>query len=93
MYLYSKILWRFENYILHIAGLYFSGCLVFYGQEVSLMLNSDNSVTWSPLEVPLAGLLVFEIYPVTDLEGGWLSVHCLLCSFEVIFIQNRFSDS
>ena len=78
---------RFENYILHIAGSYFSGCLVFYVYEVTVMLNLDNSVTWSPLEVPLARLLVFEIYPVTNLEGGWLSVHGLLSSFEAIFIQ------
>ena len=61
---------RFENYILHAAGSYFSGCLVFYVQEVSITLTSDNSVTWSPLEVPLAGLLVFEIYPVTNHKGG-----------------------
>ena len=50
------------------------------------MLNLDDSVTWSPLEVPLARLHVFEIYPVTDLEGEWLYVHGLLSSFEVIFI-------
>ena len=89
----QKFYRRFENYVLYIAGSYISGCLVFYVQEMSIILNLDNSVTWSPLDVPLAGLLVFEIYPITNLEGGWLSVHGLLSSFEAIFIQCLLSNS
>ena len=38
------------------------------------MLNSDDSVSRSSLEVPFTGLFVFEIYSVTNLEGGWLSL-------------------
>ena len=79
-------------YILYIARSNYTFCLVFYVQKVSITLNLDNSVTWSPFEVPLARLLVFEIYPVTDLEGGWLPVHSLLCSFKVIFIQHLSLD-
>ena len=84
---------RFKYDILHIAGSYFSSCMVFYVQQVSIALNSDNSVTWSPLEVPLAGLLVFKIYPVTYLEGEWLSVHGLLCGFEAVHIKCLLSNS
>ena len=35
---------RFNNYILYVARSYFSGCLVFYVQEVSVILISDKSI-------------------------------------------------
>ena len=83
---------RFKNYILHVAGLHFSGCLVLYVYKVSVLLNSDNSVSRSPFEVPFARLFNFKIYSVTDLERGWLSVCSLLCSSEMVFIQGLLSD-
>ena len=85
---YPKFHWRFKYYILHIARSYFSCGLVFNMQKMSVVLNLDNSVSGSPLEIPFSGLLLLEIYSVTYLKRGWCPVHGLLCSFEVILIQH-----
>ena len=79
--------WQFKYYILHIARLYFVCGLVFNMQKMSIVLNLDNSVSGSPLEIPFAGLLLLEIYPITYFKRGWCPVQGLLCSFEVILIQ------
>ena len=76
--------WRFNNYIIYIAGSYFSCGLVFNMQKMSIMLNLENSVSGSPLEILFARLLVLEIYPISYLKRGWCPVHGLLCSFEAI---------
>ena len=38
----------FQYDILYITGMQFSGCLVFYMQEMSVMLNAENSISWPP---------------------------------------------
>ena len=75
-----KFHWRFKYYILHVAGSYFSCGLVFNMQKMSIVLNLDNSISGSPLEVPFAGLLVLEIYPISYFKRGWHPIHGLLCS-------------
>ena len=82
-----KFHWQFKYCILHIARLYFASGLVFNMQKMSIVLNFDNSVSGSPPEIRLAGLLVLEIYTITYFKRGWCPVQSLLCSFEVIFIQ------
>ena len=82
-----KFHWRLKYYILHIARLYFSCGLVFNMQKMSVMLNSDNSVSESSLEVPFAGLLVLETHSITNLKRGWCPVHGLLCDFKTVLIQ------
>ena len=59
---------RFENDVLHIARSNFPSGLIFYVDEMSIMLNADNSVSRSPLEVPFAWLLIFEVDMVSNLK-------------------------
>ena len=70
-----KFHWRFKDYILHIARLYFAGSLVFDVQKMSVMLNHDNSVSGSPFEIPLAWLFVpkYTLSPILK-DGGCLSM-------------------
>ena len=51
-----------------IARSDFSSGLIFYVDEMSVMLNEDNSVSRSPLEVPFARLLIFEVDTVSYLK-------------------------
>ena len=82
-----KFHWGFKYYILHITGSYFSCGLVFNVQNMSIMLNLDNSVSGSLLEVPFSGLLVLEIYPISYFKRGLCPVHGFLGSFEAVLIQ------
>ena len=59
---------RFENDVLHVARLNFPSGLIFYVDEMSIMLYADNSVSRSPLEVPFARLLIFEVDTVSYLK-------------------------
>ena len=87
-----KLHWWFKYYILHIARSHFSCGLVFDMQKVSIMLNLDNSVSGSPLEIPFTGLFVLKIYPISYFKRGWCPVQGLLYSFEVIFIEHLLGD-
>ena len=86
--MYQKFHWWFKYFILHIARLYFPCGLDFNMQKMSITLNLDNSVSRSPLEIPFAGLLVLEIYPISYFKRGWCPDHGLLCSFEVVLNQH-----
>ena len=68
-----------QYFILHITRPYFSSSLVLNVMEVSVMLNLDNPISRSPLKVPFARLLIFEIYSVSYLEERWCTVHGLSC--------------
>ena len=75
-----KFHWRFKYYILQIARSSFSSGLVFNMQKMSIMLNLDNSVSGSPLEIPLLGcfFLKYTLSPILK-EGGVLSmVFCVV---------------
>ena len=85
-----KFHWRFKYYILHIARSYFSCSLVLNMQKMSVMLNLDNSVSGSPLEIPFAGLLVLEIYSITYLKRGWCVLPMVFCAVLKQFSSNVF---
>ena len=84
----QKFQWHLKYYILHIARSYFSCGLVFNMQKMSIMLNMDNSVSGSALEIPFSGLFVLKIYPISYFKREWCPVHGFLCSFEVVLIQH-----
>ena len=69
---------RFQNNFRDIAGPCFSCGLVFDVDVVSIMLNMNNPVTWSPLQIPFAWFFVFEIYTVSNLKGWVVSGSSLL---------------
>ena len=85
--------WWFMYNILDTAGSSFSSCMVFYVEEVSVVLYMDNPVTSSQLYVTFARLFVFKEYSVTNFKLRWYMVCCLLCVFEPILIQNLLSYS
>ena len=58
----------FENNILYIAGSDFPSGLIFDVDEMSIMLNVDNLISGSPLEVPFSWLLILEVYSVSYLK-------------------------
>ena len=77
---------KFKNYIFDIAGLCFSCSLVFDVDVMSVVLNTDNPVSRSPLQVPFAWLFVFEVYMISHLKGGVVfSVAVNLFSSSVFF--------
>ena len=78
--------WWFKYYIFNIAWSCFSGSLIFYLKVMSIALNTDNSISRPPFQVPLSWLFTFEVYSVTYLEWWWFSVCCFLSSSEVVFI-------
>ena len=59
---------RFQNYVGDIAGPCFSCGLVFDVDVVSIVLNTNNLVTRSPLQIPFAWLFIFKIYTVSNLK-------------------------
>ena len=59
---------RFEDDVFHVARLDLSSGLIFYMDEMSIMLNVDNLVSGSPLEVPLARLFILEVDSVPYLK-------------------------
>ena len=69
---------RFKNYISDIAGLCLSCGLVFDVDVMSIVLNMNNPVSRSPLQIPFAWLFVFEVYTVSNLEGWVVSGSSLL---------------
>ena len=69
---------RFQNYVGDITGPCFSCGLVFNVDVVSVMLNTNNPVTGSPLQIPFAWLFVFKIYTVSNLKGRVVSGSSLL---------------
>ena len=85
----AEFYWWFQYNICDIARSCFSIGLVFDMYEMSIMLNVDNPISRSPFQVPLARLLVFEIYTISYLEGWFVSCHCLLSSLN-LFSSNDF---
>ena len=77
---------RFEDDVHDIARSDFSSGLIFYVDEMSIALNADNSVSRSPLEVPFAGLLIFEVDTVSYLKSWFVSCHGLLGSCKSVLI-------
>ena len=78
---------RFKNDIFDVAGSGFSCSLVFNVNVMSIVLNMDNPVSGSPLQIPFAGLFVFEVYMISNLKGGVVSGNSLLGGCKSIFIQ------
>ena len=78
---------RFKNYIFDIAGSCFSCSLVFNVDVMSVVLNMDNPVSGSPLQIPFALLFIFEIYMISHLKGWVISGDSPLCGCKSIFVQ------
>ena len=77
----------FKNYIFDVAGLCLSCSLVFDVDVMSVVPNTDNPVSGSPLQVPFAWLFVFEVYMISNLKGGVVSGNSLLGGCKSIFVQ------
>ena len=77
----------FKNYIFDIAGPCLSCSLVFNVDVMSVALNTDNPVSGSPLQVPFAWLVVFEVYMISNLKCRVFSGNSLLVGCKPIFIQ------
>ena len=77
---------RLKDDVLDIAGSCSACGLVFYVDVMSVVLNMNNPVTGSPLQIPLAWLFIFEIYMISDVEGWVVSGYSVLRGCEPVFV-------
>ena len=78
---------RFKDDVLDIAGSCSAGGLVFYVDVMSIVLNTNNLVSRSPLQIPLAWLFIFEVHMISNVEGWVVSGYSVLRGSEPVLIQ------
>ena len=77
---------RFKDNVLDIAWSCFAHGLVFYVDVMSIALNTNNLVSGSPLQIPLAWLFIFEVYTISNVEGWVVSGYSVLRGCEPVLI-------
>ena len=78
---------RFKYDVLDIAGSCSACGLIFNVDVMSVMLNTNNLVSGSPLQVPLAWLFIFEVYTISNVKGWVVSGNSVLRGCEPVFVQ------
>ena len=75
---------RFEDDVLDVAGSGPASGLVLYVEVTSVALNTNNPVSGSPLQIPLAWLFIFEVYTISNVEGWIVSGYSVLRGCEPV---------
>ena len=78
---------RFKDDVLDIAGSCSACGLVFYVDVMSVVLNTNNLISGSPLQIPLAWLFIFEVHMISNVEGWVVSGYSVLRCCEPVLIQ------
>ena len=77
---------RFKDDVLDIAGSSSARGLVLYVDVMSIVLNTNNPVSGSPLQIPLAWLFIFEVYMISNVEGWVVSGYSVLRGCEPVLV-------
>ena len=72
--------WTLHDHVLPVG-------LVFYVDVMSVVLNMNNPVSRSPLQIPLAWLFVFEVHMISNVEGWVVSGYSVLRGCESVLVQ------